>query len=318
MLLAEWGGALSDGANQLGRRLAIAREQVVTHQRGKGEQGTIARHSRDKESSMSTFQNLISLVLLVYVLSVIVQGIQEFIKKVLSTKATVMEETVKKFMGESLSLPQVKGALARRGLDITALENLNKQDFRHLLDGIEFKDSPMEGIVKTAGATIENIKDNIAGSYESFRAAFQQAYTKKNNLFVLVLSFMVVLILNANLIVLYDQILADQAVQQALVGKAALPRTDQSGKNGNDQSPADLVAAVQNTRDAITKDLQDYPILLRTSKFKEDYKNHPYTQIPGLLIMGFLVSLGAPFWNDLLKGMTGINNVLNTSGKQSS
>lgn len=267
---------------------------------------------------MGTFQTLISLVLLIYVLSVVVQAIQELIKKVLSAKATVMEETVKKFMGDSLSLPQVQGALTRRGLDITALENINKEDFRHLLDGIDFKDSPMEGILKTTGATIDNIKDNIAASYEAFQAAFQQAYTKKNKLFVLVISFLVVVTLNANLVVLYEQISADQAVQQALVAKAALPRTTQSGKNGNDQSPADLAAAVQNTRDAITKDLQDYPILLRTGKFKDDYKHHQYAQIPGLLIMGFLVSLGAPFWNDLLKGMTGINNALNTNGMKAS
>jgi hypothetical protein len=265
---------------------------------------------------MGIFQTLLSLGLLIYVLSVIVQAIQEFIKQALSTKATVMQESIKKFMGDSLSLPQVQDALARRGLNVTALENLNKEDFRHLLDGIDFKDSPMQGIVKTTGATIENIKDNIAASYESFRADFQQAYTKKNKLYVLVLSFLVVVILNANLLVLYEQISADQAVQQALAAKAALPRTDPPVKNGTDQSPEDLVATVQNTRDAITKDLQDYPILVRTSKFKDDYDQHPYAQIPGLLIMGFLVSLGAPFWNDLLKGMTGINNALTTNGRQ--
>jgi len=152
---------------------------------------------------MGTFQTLISLAMLIYILSVIVQAIQEVIKWALGTKATVMQDTVKKFMKDSLTLPQVQGAIERRGLNITALESLNKDDFRHLLDGIDFKDTPMEGIVKTSGATINHVKDNIAASYEAFRSTFQQAYTKKNKFFALLISLAVVVILNANLLILY-------------------------------------------------------------------------------------------------------------------
>lgn len=267
---------------------------------------------------MSLLQTLISLALLIYVLSVIVQGIQEVLKKVLNTKTTVMAETVEKFMGDSLKLPAVQNALARRGLDLTALENLDTQDFRQLLDGIDFTGSPMEGLVQDAGATIEKIKDNIAASYQGFQSAFQKAYTTKNKLFVIGISFVIAIVLNANLIILYEQISADQAVQQALVGKASLPRPDQSAASVSNQSAGDLFTTVQNTRDVVTKDLHDYPILLRTCKFKDDYKQHPYAQIPGLLVMGFLVSLGAPFWNDVLKGMTGVNNALNTNGQKAS
>jgi len=34
--------------------------------------------------------------------------------------------------------------------------------------------------------------------------------------------------------------------------------------------------------------------------------------------MGVLVSLGAPFWNDVLKGMMGINGALNANARESS
>jgi|HubBroStandDraft_1064217.scaffolds.fasta_scaffold51449_3 hypothetical protein len=37
----------------------------------------------------------------------------------------------------------------------------------------------------------------------------------------------------------------------------------------------------------------------------------------GLFIMGALVSLGAPFWSEVLKGATGVNNALNGNAKQS-
>jgi len=262
---------------------------------------------------MNTFQTLIALALLIYVLSVIVQAIQEFVKNLLNTKADVMAQTVDKFMGKSLQLPQVQGALERRGLNITALESLSKEDFRHLLDGIEFVDGQLDGIVRTAQADAEKAKENIAASYEGFRATFQEEYTKRNKLIVLILSFVVVLVLNANAIILYDQISSDQAAQQALVANAAKPPANTGGQSGQD-----LIAAAQSTRSAIQQDLQDYPVLIRTHKYGKDHDDHPYAQIPGLLIMGFLVSLGAPFWNDVLKGMTGINNALSTKNRKAS
>jgi hypothetical protein len=35
-------------------------------------------------------------------------------------------------------------------------------------------------------------------------------------------------------------------------------------------------------------------------------------KIIGLLVMGGLVPLGAPFWNDVLKGISGLNDALNS------
>jgi hypothetical protein len=77
-----------------------------------------------------------------------------------------------------------------RWLDLTALKNLNKEDFRHLLDGIQLEDTQLKGVVASAQATVEQIKDNIAASYEAARASFQQAYTKKNELFMIILSWL--------------------------------------------------------------------------------------------------------------------------------
>jgi hypothetical protein len=45
---------------------------------------------------MGTFQTLISLVILIFVLSVMVQAVQEVIKAALKTKAGVMRQTIDK------------------------------------------------------------------------------------------------------------------------------------------------------------------------------------------------------------------------------
>ncbi len=269
---------------------------------------------------MATFQTLLSLVLLIFVLSVVVQAVQEWVKAVLDTKVTVMTEAIEKFMGDHLTLAQVQQALHVRGLNLAALENFNKQDFRQLLDGITFQDAQLQGIIAHAGAqaaaTVDQVRDNIAASYEALRTQFQQEYTRKNKIIVAVLSFFVVIVLNANVLILYEQISADQATQQAIVGKAGALTADQTAKPGDAQAaPADIGAVYSHSRDQINSALKSYPILIRTSKFSEDFTNHPIGEIAGLLLMGVLVSLGAPFWNDALKGMMGINNSLNSNSR---
>jgi hypothetical protein len=174
----------------------------------------------------------------------------------------------------------------------------------------------LEGIVTPAQATDEQVKDNIAASYEAARATFQRAYTRKNKLFAVVLSLFVVGLLNANLIILYEQISADQVAQQAIVGKAAALG---GSPGGSDESQGkDLGGVYSASRKQIVSSLRDYPILIRTSYFGRDFDEHPYSAIPGLLIMSVLVSMGAPFWNDVLKGMMGVNSALNAKNNGSS
>ncbi|MGD0223204.1 MAG: hypothetical protein ABSF71_12770 [Terriglobia bacterium] len=268
---------------------------------------------------MSTFQTLISLVLLIFGLSVGVQAIQELIKWALDTKVKVMAQTIENFMGNHLTLAQVQEVLHVRGLNLTALEKLNKNDFRHLLNGVPFQNAQLQGVIAEAGASIDQVRENIAASYEALRAQFQQEYTRRNKLIVALLSFFVVIVLNANVVILYEQISSDQAAQQTIVGKAMAVTADQPGASEGAQAPTeDLGATYSHSRDQIDKVLQNYPVLIRTSKYSDDFKNHPYSEIPGLLLMGVLVSLGAPFWNDILKGMMGINNSLNANSSKAS
>ena len=192
-------------------------------------------------------------------------------------------------MGDSLKLPQVTGALQRRGLDITALEHFSKEDFRHLLDGIEFA-APQ----------------------------FQKSYTSKNEKWVIALNFLVVLALNARLIRIYEILAANQNLTQAISGTAStMVNAERPGQNTASGSQTPNPAEIYDrNRQTITEDMRKYPILLRTSKYAEDVKEERFNETVGLLLMGILISMGAPFWNDVLKGMMGVNNALNTNGKK--
>lgn len=267
---------------------------------------------------MSMFQTLLALVVLIFVLSVIVQAVQEVLKSLANTKATTMEETIQKFMGDHLPLSQVQAALQTRGLDITALEHFNKEDFRHLLDGIQLASTQVQGLVASATATVEQAKDNISGAYEGARVAFQKSYTTKNKKWVMGLSFLVVLVLNASLIRIYETLAANQNLSQAISGTAStIVNTQRPPQNTGASSPSPSPQEVyEANRKTITEDLQKYPILLRTREYPEDFKQETLNEIVGLLLMGILVSLGAPFWNDVLKGMMGVNNALNTNANR--
>ena len=275
---------------------------------------------------MGTLQTLLALVGLIYVLCVIVQAVQEVIKSALDTKANTMAQTINKFMGAHLPLDDVKKALAERGLDITALEHFSKEDFRHLLDGIESLEPKLKGIVTKETATFEQQKDNVAAAYDGARANFQKAYSKRNKLFAVVFSFAVVIALDANLISMYQELAADQLMAQAIAGKADKVTTCGVGQGGATQADqsTDLDKVYQSNRNCVAKMLNSYPILVRWYKphsmwvpmwWGKDWDD-PFVAIAGLLLMGILVSLGAPFWNDILKGITGLNNTLNTGGKK--
>ena len=261
---------------------------------------------------MNTFQTLLALVVLIFAMCVVVQAAQELLKSLLNTKADTMEQTVTQFMGSHLTLPQVQTALRARGLDITALEHFNKEDFRHLLDAIDFENQQLQGIVANAAATLEQKKDNMAAAYEAARVSFQKAYTTRNKQFAILISFVLVFALNANVIKVYQELSADQFLTQGIVGKASAPfNSSQSGEIGS----ASLESTYQQTRQTIGDLVAKYPPIVRTAAYKTDF-DHLASAIIGLLLMGFLVSLGAPFWNDVLKGMTGVNNALNTNVKQ--
>ena len=274
---------------------------------------------------MSELQTIVALVALIYVLCVIVQAVQEFIKSVLNTKATTMAQTVTEFMGDHLNLDQVKAALEQRGLKITALEQFNKEDFRKLLDGVQFTAEQIANIpqvVAVAAPTLDQFKDSIAASYEAARGKFQALYTTKNKQIAIAISFAIVLILNASVTRIYTVLAANQSLSQAIAGTAAT--VSQSPQNAAAAQTQDLTAAYENSRKAISTELQQYPVLLRAGKYREDFGIGlkwkemicaTLWELLGLLLMGALVSLGAPFWNDVLKGISGLNNQLNSPGK---
>ncbi len=263
---------------------------------------------------MSTLQSLMAVVGLILAICVIVQAIQELLKSLLQAKPKAMMRALEQFMGEKLKATDVQDALKARGLDITALETFSPDDFRHLLDAIPFAQPQLQGIVASAAATEGQIKDNIAAAFQGAMATFQKIYTKKNKIIALILSMVVVLILNANILFLYETVSADPIAQQTILNNVkSLCDQNQNSPCGNDK---DIAAAYSKAHKTISGALNNEPALIRTPQYSSDFEN-PLKCVLGLLLMGAFVSLGTPFWNDVLKGATGLNNSLNGAAKKS-
>jgi hypothetical protein len=269
---------------------------------------------------MNTLQSLVAIIALIFALSVIVQAIQEFIKDFLQTKPKAMMQALVEFMGDKLSAAAVAQALSDRGLDVTALEQFSSSDFRDLLDAVPLDLQKVQTLVQGGQASLDKIKDNIAGAYQGALARFNQIYTKKNKQIAVLLSAIVVFALNANVIILYENISSDPSAQQKVVDKVLALNTDPKYQAANKdcQEQTDLPKAYAGCRLAITNVLNADPILLRTRMYCPDYWGWPKCFLFfGLFVMVALVSLGAPFWNDVLKGATGLNNALNGNANKS-
>jgi hypothetical protein len=271
---------------------------------------------------MNTLQSLTAVIALIFALSVMVQAIQEFIKDFLQTKPKAMMQALNEFMGDMLNSADVQNALKVRGLDVTAVEKFSTSEFRSLLDAIPFDPQKVQDLVHGGQASLDKIKDNIAGAYQGALARFQKIYEGKNKQIAALLSVVLVLILNANVIFLYESISADPAMQQAIMSKVQkIVSANAKANAGTSDDPSAQAKALeesyQATRDQIATVLNTDTMLVRTKLYPEDFSSHWLKTILGLLLMGGLVSLGAPFWNDVLKGAAGVNNAFGGNGKKS-
>jgi hypothetical protein len=144
-------------------------------------------------------------------------------------------------------------------LDITALDHFSKEEFRILLDGINFEGTQLQGLVAKEQATLEEAKDHVAAAFEGARAKFQRVYAIKNKKFAALISFLVVLALNANPIMIYEELAADQVMAQAIVGRAEKADPAKCSANNKTQQSSDLSATYAANRNCIKTTLKDYP-----------------------------------------------------------
>jgi hypothetical protein len=258
----------------------------------------------------------IAVALVFLLLSLIVKGVQDLLKHVLNNKEDAMTEVLIKFLG-----PEVKDGLSKAlktvfgQKNVGFLERFNVDEFREILDKANGQ--------KLGSALCENLKESDVNrakelavkQFTNAMTAFQKLYERKMGLTVFLLSLAVVLLLNANIVSIYEEIRANSVTRTALV-KIAEQKYSNTLEIAEGDTDDEVSAALEEDRARIKDYLTEAPIIMRGviggnyHLYATDFERHPFIMIPGLLFSAFLVYLGAPFWHDLLQSLLSGRNIL--------
>jgi hypothetical protein len=156
---------------------------------------------------------------------------------------------------------------------------------------------------------------------------FEERYTRSMKTFALVISFVTVLLLNANVFSIYRQISANEQLRTSLINSAPQINEQLNALKNNQ-------ADVQQTQDGIVKVVQDAANQVQQNvslynsfgfegpkwiaRVGKRIKEQPsvlltgkaFETLLGWLVMTMLLSVGAPFWQDTLESLFGLKNLL--------
>lgn len=285
---------------------------------------------------------------------------------ILSAAASIVGREEGTSPGDQL-IKFVKGELLEMGRKSfwgnAMMDSFTKGDLMQILSSLETDDAKLMGIdveaLKKAlpGApsfeeslkkTIDEKVKELEGWYDTVMPGIAERHVRGMRWMAMGLSAIVVVMLNANAIRIYDYVKSDPGVQQTL-SKYAEDQLSQLEASKAKQNPAELTAppdvsrtqsnatltpsgpgspappsATPSSGTVTTRDLKPEIDAIRQnyaayrsfglSPFKcekcfDDTKSASKT-LAGWVIMTLLLSLGAPFWEDALGSLFGLKNAL--------
>lgn len=177
--------------------------------------------------------------------------------------------------------------------------------------------------------------------YDAVMQSFEERYTRGMKTWAIVISFLVVAYLNANVFSIYKNISANTVLRSQLVqmGDNLNKAKNQPPANPAPANPApanadgtgnqsdQLIKEIKDDLDSIQNQMNSYksfgfdPLTWQKvsarlhpgywfsagggGRFTEDLKT-----LGGWIVMTFLLSVGAPFWQDTLESLFGVKNLL--------
>lgn len=297
---------------------------------------------------LETLDAIIATAAVALGLSLIVQGVQQIIKQWLDLKSNYMRFQLLAMFNtaQSMSSSAAKGGLRRitkmvgevddktRKLvdqleaatksfgykDLELIETISVEDMKHLVQSL-----PMFDKAKDEWKRVEK---DIETWLLFTQRSFQELYQRRMKLWSFIVSAAVVVMLNANLLEVYREFSTNKPVREAAVAMAekfiAMPRDSIIVKEKAGLKDTAYVVSKPDSLivKEIQKSLSDVQQIVASKTFQVfRWTKASWTQmfgdrwyfiwpkaILGWLAMTLLVSLGAPFWYDLLKTLMGLKN----------
>lgn len=174
--------------------------------------------------------------------------------------------------------------------------------------------------------------------YDTVTQSFEERYTRGMKTWAIVISFLVVAYLNASVFEIYKNVVTNDALRNQLVQmgeertKANEARLAKAKEEKNQQKVDVTLEEIRNDTDDIRKQVATLsgfgfqPLTWQgvkerfnpslwcsngwLNRRKEDSKT-----LAGWIVMTFLLSVGAPFWEDTLESLFGVKNLLRKGSK---
>jgi hypothetical protein len=205
--------------------------------------------------------------------------------------------------------PPAQAAPAAKPVDVAQTA---AQQIRELADAVSrlpagsYLRKTLEVLISEARGDMVKVQENVEIWYNHAMDRVSGWYKRWSQIFIFCLSLGLAFAVNADSISIAQELSTNSALRQALAAQAeAYAKKPDAGQTQQDSSVAAIRASV--------KELNSLGVSLGWTD--DDWKTRDAAQrllkIAGLLLTGFAVSLGAPFWFDMLNKIVTIR----TAGK---
>lgn len=165
--------------------------------------------------------------------------------------------------------------------------------------------------------------------YDTVMQSFEERYVRSMKTWALIISAAVVILLNANFFNVYRNIAISDVMRNSILqtqGEISKRLAEKAGSAAT--QPQDLQAWFDQSRQTILsnaeffsgfgfskiKPRQVWQWLVRSGDWENvdiwSWLSHGISVLVGLTIMTLLLSVGAPFWQDVLESLFGVKNLL--------
>ena len=184
----------------------------------------------------------------------------------------------------------------------------------------------LDNLLAAGDTTVEDFQKRYEAWFATFEAQVMAWYRQKTQLVIGGLSVVVVLSMNVDTLQLVNQLATDPKVRETLAeqGSQLARQPDLAAANASlpaaSQPTATLPAASQPALQTAVETVQQRSASLNASGLKLGWTERDWRstwqsplsaieKLVGLLLSAFAVSMGAPFWFDLLKNLVSIRSV---------
>lgn len=263
---------------------------------------------------LGVLDTVISVVVVILLLSMAVQSIQTFIKKLSTFKSRQIRKSLEQLFSEVTNTAPATGA-ANAKLVLDRFRDLGRNNTfgRHAIDSIAKEDllKVVASIEKeTSPEAMQARLQSIASWYDTVMLGFEERYARHMQTWAFVISLAVTIFLNADVLQVYKRLATDEVARQRVLNESTavqqryLGRIEQARATNDDATLQQLTTELNQELDEVTL---SYPALGLTPL---DYSNFNDWTVAGWLLMAFLLSFGAPFWHDTLQSLFGLKNFL--------